>query len=94
MSSCAYEVDNSEDENVSLQAANVETHDQLLEFLNEKYGYVEETPMMTLLVAGERKMVLHKYLISDEREISIDILFTEKGERILDPAFDLNQLPD
>ncbi len=70
------------------------THDQLLSILNEKYGAVEELPVWTLLTFGEPKLVPHKYRLTDGREISIDILFTGTGERVLDPAFDLETLPE
>tara|TARA_R110002073_G_scaffold206993_1_gene366933 strand:+ start:850 stop:1083 length:234 start_codon:yes stop_codon:yes gene_type:complete len=70
------------------------THDQLLAFLIEKYGEVEELPVWTLLSFGEPKLVPHKYRLKDGREISIDILFTGTGERILDPEFDIGALAD
>ena len=70
------------------------THDQLLVILNDKYGGVEELPVFTLLSFGEPKLVPHKYRLADGREISIDILFTGTGERVLAPEFDLGTLPE
>lgn len=94
VSSCANESESKLKGKVLMDAENVESHDELLEFLAEKYGSVKELPVMALLSSGERKMVPHKYRLPDGREVSIDIVFTEQGKRILDPAYDLNRLPD
>lgn len=77
-----------------MKASEVETHAQLLEFLQEKYGSVEELRVTALLEMGRRTTVPHRYRLSDGREIEIDIEFTEVGERILHPTFDLENLPD
>lgn len=72
----------------------IETYDQLLSYLHEKYGDVRELPVFALLTVGESKLVPHKYRLPDGREISIDIVFTPEGERTLDPEFDLGTLPN
>jgi hypothetical protein len=94
ISSCAEDAETLSKQSALMNSGNVETHDQLLEYLNEKYGGVEELPVFTQLVVGVRKTVPHKFRLSDGREISIDIVFTGEGERVLDPAFDLEKLPN
>jgi len=57
--------------------------------LNSILRAIEDVPFFALLQGGERMLAPHTYRLPDGHEISIDIVFTPEGERILDPSFDL-----
>lgn len=85
-----------EDSNLAVEMSTeikVETHAQLLDYLNKKYGAVEELPITVILESGRSTLVPHKYRLPDDREISVDIIFTADGSRVLDSNFDLSSLP-
>lgn len=100
ISSCSQEntvsvIDNhSGDSRVMIEAADVHTYDQLRSYLDQRYGDIEELPVTAILTSGMDTSVPFKYLLQDGREVTIPIIFTASNQRIVDPEFDLESLPD
>lgn len=100
ISSCAEENGESSitefagDNSMAMNPYDVETYDDLRTYLDQKYGDIEELPVAALISSGMRNRVPFDYRLPDGREITVDIIFTENGQRIVDPDFDLESLPD
>ena len=77
-----------------IDAADVHTYEELRSYLDQRYGEIEELPVTAIITSGMDTNVPFKYRLQDDREITIPIIFTASNERILDPEFDLESLPN
>ena len=71
----------------------VETLADLRIFLDRRYRNVKELPVILQLRGGEVVRVPFRYRLGDGREFEVPVMFTESGEAVIDPDFDLNSLP-
>ena len=77
-----------------IKAEDVQTYEELRSYLDQRYGEVEEMPVTALISSGMDTSVSFKYRLQDNREITVPIIFTASNERIVDPEFDLESLPN
>lgn len=77
-----------------IEAADVHTYEELRSYLDHRYGEIEELPVTAYITSGMDTSVPFKYRLQDGREVTVPIIFTASSERIVDPEFDLESLPN
>jgi hypothetical protein len=70
----------------------VRTQDDLLAWLQQRYGPVEEIPFQGIFRGGVDNRVELQYRLDDGRILTIPIVYTVSGERLLAEDFDLDSL--
>lgn len=77
-----------------ISAEDVRTYPELLSYLEQRYGQVEELQVAALIEYGRDTHVPFRYRLEDGSEFTVPIILTSSNERIVDPEFDLRSLPD
>jgi hypothetical protein len=72
----------------------VHTQDDLLAWLQQRYGAVEEIPFQGIFRGGVDNRLELQFRLDDGRILTIPIIYTVSGERLLADDFDLDSLPD
>lgn len=75
-------------------AKDIRTYEELRSYLDQKYESIEELPMTAIISSDAETNVPFKYRLENGREFTVPIIFTATNERIIDPEFDLNSLPN
>lgn len=68
------------------------TQDDLLAWLQQRYGPVEVLPFQAIFEGGVDNKVDMQFRLDDGRILTIPIVYTVSGERLLAEDFDLDYL--
>ncbi len=80
--------------NAARSADLVRTQDDLLAWLQQRYGPVEVLPFQAIFESGVDNRMDMQFRLDDGRILTIPIVYTVSGERLLAEDFDLGSLDD